>query len=484
MIINKKNTIITLWFAYIGIMLSYILFINLKTPIIGEDYAFFILKNFSGNIFGKIKYIFYNVIYRFYPDNNTFNLRIGDTLAVLWLNLGDLFGIGKILFSFLNSIITLLFFILIFFWGNCRLPNIKSIKDLAIFSTIPVLFLICSNSIGEIFFWCSCALNYLWAGVILLGTAIPYRKYLHDEKYKMKNKMLLSYVMASYLAGLTNENTVPIIILLGAFLLLRSFIKNGIKKIPIWLLLSVLSMGISYSILLFSPNTKRRTIVYRNMFNLPENMSINEVKDNIKRVIYSFINNNYKFIILFFIAFFIFFTILFYQLKKNKLKKIILIFTNIYENMFVLFLSSISVIALFFAPYTEIRSFFFVQIFIIIFITQINKVILYVLPDNKYKYLPNICFCLLSLVFISRLTFWTLDYSKFDSNREKSIQIQKNDAKLPIVVKKYYIERNKYLNTREIWTSEPAYGGSFYYARYHDADNIIWETNTNKDKIK
>lgn len=471
--VNKQKVSNAIWFAYIGLMLAYLLFINLQTPLIGEDYAFF---SSTAKKIDLAKEIIRGVIYRFYPDNKTFNLRLGDTLSFLLLNLGTLFGIGKILFSILNAIVTILFFILIFYWSNCKLPNINSIKDLAIFSTIPILFLICSFSIGEIFFWCDGATNYLWAGTILLGIAIPYRKYFHDKNYTMKNKLIIGYTIVSYIAAFTNENTVPIIIILGGFLILRDLIKNGIKRIPIWLLLSILSMGIGYSVLIFSPNTKRRTMFYRDMFNLPENMSLEEIQNNAKRVVHSFIGSNYRFGILFIICLALFSIIL------NHHQKIFEKYSNIrslfYENVFILFISSISIIALFFAPYTEIRTFLFPQIFIIILMIQINDIVLTAFSDTKYAYLPNICFCLLSLLFVYRLSFWTLDYSKFDRSRSQSIKQQLNDGEKTVIVNKYYMERNKYLNTREEgWTSVLAFGGTFYYARYHGANEILWRLN-------
>lgn len=256
-----------LWFTCLGVMLAYLLFINFKTPFLGEDYAFFI---YTDNKIDLMKSILHRVIDHFNPNNTTFNLRHGDTITMLILNLGNLLSLGKGLFNIFNSILTLLFFMLIFFWGNCRFPNFNSVKDFAVFSVIPVLFLICSFSIGEVFFWCGGSTNYLWCGTILLAAGIPYRKYLNDENYSIKKSLIFGYIVLSYIASWTNENTVPIVILLGGFLLLREFIKNGIKKIPIWLLLSVLSMGIGYSILVFSPNTKRRTMVYREILNLPD----------------------------------------------------------------------------------------------------------------------------------------------------------------------------------------------------------------------
>jgi hypothetical protein len=515
------------WFAYIILMFAYLLFVNLKTPIIGEDYAFILYANNKSDL---LKLIFNKIIDWFnYNSLARFNQRIGDTIATLWLNLGGIFGIGKTLFSILNAIVAFLFFTLIFFWSNCRLPNLKSIKDLAVFSTIPILFLICNFSIGEIFFWCDGSANYLWAGSILLGVAIPYRKYLHDTHYKMKNILIFGYIIVSYIAAFTNENSVPIIILLGGFLILRDLVKKGIKKIPIWLLLSVLSMGIGYSILLFSPNTKRRSLVYRDMFNLPDNMTLGEIKNNIVRVIHTFFDSNYRFIIVFIIIFFLF---CLYQIKLKKLTRTTLNYMNIYtprsfiilsstigllfiisfithnilrisfaffillilllliflmlfrlsnhfklyENLFLLFLSSISIIALFFAPYTEPRTFFFVQIFLLVIIIRINYILLssFSTMQNKWiKYIPNICLCFLSIIFLNSLLKWTLDYSQFDRLRSESIRRQVQEGKKTVIAKMYPIERNKYLNTREEWIRYIPHSGD-NYTRFHGAKEIVW----------
>jgi hypothetical protein len=506
---------------------------------IGEDYAFIL---YADNKIKLAKLTFFSFLDWFnYDSHMRFNQRIGDILSSLWLNLGTLLGIGKKLFSFLNTIVTLLFFILIFFWSNCRLPNIKSIKDLAIFSAIPILFLLCCFSIGEIFIWCTGATNYLWAGSILLGVAIPYRKYLHDENYKTKNKLILGYVIVSYIAAFTNENTVPIIILLGGFLILRDFVKKGIKKIPVWLFLSVFFMGIGYSILLFSPNTRRRTLVYRDMFNLPEKMSFGEIRNNIERVFQYFTDSNYRFIIILFSVLFSLFCIYFFKnmnislINTKNIKEykphlfiisiitigilFIISFLNnnhfrisfiyfilllyfaiitylllmkwinikkLYENIFILLVSSISIAALFFAPYTEIRTFFFVQILIISIIVRINYIALTTFPVgvNKYlKYIPNICFCLLSIIFLDRLLNWTLDYSKFDYLRTESIKRQVAEGKTSVIAKIYPIEKNKYLNTREIWLRDLRYR-SKNYERFQGVEKIIWNNFSYEEEKK
>ncbi|MCL2763704.1 MAG: DUF6056 family protein [Treponema sp.] len=521
MISNIKISHI-LWFVYIVIIFTYLLIINIKTPIIGEDFAHLYYNENNSEL---IKSIINGVLAKLNPGDLTFfNLRHGDTFVQLWLNLGVLFGIGKHLFSVLNVIITIIFFLLIYFWSNCRLPDIKSFNDLVIFMTIPLLFLICSYSIGELFFWCSGAAGYIWTSTILLSVAMPYRKYLNDDSYRMKNIYIFIYMLLSYYAAFTNENTVPVIILLGGFLLLRDIIKKGIKNISIWLLLSVLSMGAGYSVLIFSPNTARRTLVYRDMFNLPEKISFNEIKNNMDRVIQLFLESNYRFIILFFICLFIGLLIYFIYNKKNinigmNIKAIILcitigfmlilpfirdnilriiiigIFINglvfiilfinrkndkikiLYDNYFILLISLISIITLFFAPYTEIRSFIFIQIFIITIIIRINNEVLYISlkeKNNIIKYIPNFCISLISIFYIIRLTTWTFDYYDFNKMRMESINNQIRLGETNIIAKIYHTERNKYINTREEWIKDSRYGGQWYYTRYLNIDNIVW----------
>jgi len=485
---NKKQMINKLWFVYIGLLMTFLLFTNIKTPLMGEDYGFILNKN---NKILLIKQIYNNIINIFFPNHESWNIRIGETLTSLWLNLGYFLGVGKTLFSILNAIVAFLFFIIIYFWTNCRLPNIDNINDLFLFSSIPILFLICSFSLGEIFFWCDGSTNYLWSGTILLGVALPYRKYLNDLNYKMKNNKIFGYMIVSYIAGFTNENTVPIIILLGVFLLFRDIVMERYKNIPAWLIYSILSMGAGYSILLFSPSTKKRTIVYRNMFNLPEKMSIDELNNNFINVVSSFISSNYMYLLFLFLGFICLLIIIYINSKKNEIGNVshnflLDIKSNIFiENILLFTISIISIIALFFSPYTEPRSFLFIQVFIIILIIQLNSMLLYTSFSGIKKYiiyLPNICFSFISIFFIFQLSFWTLDYSKFDRLRSESIKKQIEEGKKFIIAKKYKIESNRYLNTRESWIRDTEYGGEYCYKKYHTIENITWRMSSYEEE--
>jgi hypothetical protein len=468
----KNQTTKLFWFLYIAVLFIYLLFINIMTPMMGEDFA---LINSSDNKIELSKSLLKSIKNAFNPYSPNFNLRLGDTLSSILQNTGKLFGIGKILFDILNTIVILIFITLIFFWSYCRLPNINDLNDLLSFSLIPSIILICSFSIGEIFFWLTGATNYLWCGTILLSIGVPYRKYLNNELYTIKSSFIPVFIIFSFIAGFTNENTVPIIILLGGFLLLKDIIKKGIKKIPLWLFTSILSMGIGYSILIFSPNTKRRSAFYREFLSLPENITINEIVDNTKGVILSFISGNIVFIILLFIVSLFF---LFYLIYKKSENNITLNYSNniIYENIFLLFISSISVIALFFAPYREIRSFFFVQLFIIILFLQFNNFFISNIKNGIQKYLiyiPAIFLSVLSLYFLVQFTYWTLDFSKFTRERNVSIINQINNGNKDIIVNLYKINRNKYINTREISIIDD--GGIFFNSIVRNVNNITWE---------
>ena len=205
---------------------------------------------------------------------------------------------------------------------------------------------------------------------------------------------------------------------------------------------------------------------------------MDELKNNIKRVIDIFVSSNHRFLVVFIFFIVAFILYLFFQNRRKRLKYIAFSFSLLYDDVFLLLLSSISIIALFFAPYTEIRTFLFVQIFIIVIVIRSNLLILRSLSPDKYryiKYFPNIFLMLMSVLFLYRLTSWTLDYSQFDRDRSLSIKNQITEGKDTIVAKIYHTEKNRYLNTREGYIREIRNGGQpGLYNMFHGASKIRW----------
>ena len=138
------------------------------------------------------------------------NARLGEQLATLWLIF------PKYYFNIFNSLITIYLIILIFFYGTGRLPEKGNILDTFILYIVFNLFLLGIPAAGELFFWVTGASNYLWGLVILLSFFIPYRLLIlgADPFLNVPKPAFVLFALFGFLAGSTNENTVPLFVLM------------------------------------------------------------------------------------------------------------------------------------------------------------------------------------------------------------------------------------------------------------------------------
>ena len=433
--IMKNKTLsksLLFWIITISGMFLFLLLINFFTPFMGEDYAL---------IYSNEEWL-PNLLHQLDPIN-AWSLRLGDTFTTLVF-----FGCQKVLFNFINTAMIVAFTFLLFFWGKGRMPKKESLSDLAAFLLGFALFYVCSANIGEIFFWASGATNYLWSCVMLFAVCAPFRKALADDSFVFTKKwyLILLYVFVCFFAGWTNENSVPIMILLGGFVLLKKLIRGGFKNLPIWLLSSVFSLGIGYAVLAFSPSTKNRAAAYRLWAGLPEKMNFAELIENARRVVGAFFESNAKFLLV------ILLIVIFLSLWKTKRNE-----ANRASNIFMIALSSVSVAVLFFNCYTENRSFMFVQFLIISYVigvfsekaeqNPLFEKIKLISPKLRQVIPAVLMFVLLvhSLFCTFNVYSW---YHEFDKNRSADIRAQVAEDKETVEFTNAN-HKSRYLNTRE-----------------------------------
>ena len=413
-----------------SVLFLFLLLINFLTPFMGEDYAL----------------ISPNLLWQLNPVK-AWNLRLGDTFTTLFL-----FGCQKIVFNFVNAAMAIAFAFLLFFWGKCRLPKKTSFSDLVVFLLGFALFYVCSANLGEIFFWCDGATNYLWTCVILFTLCAPYRKALTDDTYVFTKKwyLIVPYVIACFFAGWTNENSVPIMILLAGFILLKKLIKGGLKNLPIWLLTSVFLLGIGYAVLVFSPSTQNRSAFYRTFANLPKHMDLLELLKNAARVLGYFFYSN---AVLLIVVILLLVTIKAWKIKSTK------------ANAFMILLSLISIIVLFFNCYTENRSFLFVQFFVIAYVIGVFSKAIKELPTAKLRLIIPAVVMSILLVYSFISTYRTYSwYYEYDKARSADIRKQVADGKT-IVEFTSTKHKDRYLNTREDYLIDEV--GYVRYMWYH-----------------
>jgi len=211
-----------LYFITFSILFSYILILNQYYPYMADDYS-------------KISYLkvfkidqFNSVLKMSKQTYLTWNPRIGDyffSYLSVWL--------GDEIFNILNTIITISLAVILFVIANGKRPNIYSFRDY--FSLLFIFFaytMFCTKT-KETLFWLSGATNYLWGAWLLFIFLIPYR-YLMTEKNFIKNTTLSSSIifLIGFMAGQTNENSVPIIFIL--IIILFFYLVKTKKNIPGW----------------------------------------------------------------------------------------------------------------------------------------------------------------------------------------------------------------------------------------------------------
>lgn len=462
---NNSLKIKITFFILLQIFFVFFLVVNFKTPLLGEDYA--LLHN---GPFKDIGDYFSTIIPALKKQMSSWMVRMGNPLTIIWLSF------DKSIYNIAVSIVSIIFFFLIFFYGNARKPNVNSIGDLIGFFVPASLMMFLSPSIGDLFFWCNGSLNYLWPLCILLLCAIPYRLYLSEKSINIENPILIIlYCIICFISGFTNENTPPVIITLVAILIIRDLYLK--KKPPKWLIFSFLSICTGWLGLVTNSTTRFRSMYYRNMFGLSEHATINELIDNTLRVGYLFLKSGYAFVVLFVVL-----SVLFvFILKSKKLENESNYKCLFIENIFLVLLTFISAAALVFAPYTELRSFTFIHAIILATISNL-LVSLYGISNHKQKLGVSIVSTIIListfLLFVNIYNEYN-DYYEFDTQRTCDIKSEVSAGKTTIYAPKNFIE-NRIMNNREIYIYGNDLGqGGNSYLNYFGVKKVIWYDKVN-----
>ena len=238
--IKLKNTKI-FFFLILIFTFCIILFLNIKTPLIADDYVYTL-------IFGT----------------TTPLTSIGDIIRSQWSyyftwggrvvaeSLTQLFSFwGKDVFNIANSICYIVFILAIYF--NALGRKIK--PGMLLLVTILVWF--CEPMFGQTVMWLTGASNYLWCGTLILLAILPFRLYEEQQTKWLKSiGFALVMIPLFFLSGITNENTAGgmiLIMLLFYFL----YYKREIK-IPVFVYTGLFFSICGYLIMFFAPGNELR----------------------------------------------------------------------------------------------------------------------------------------------------------------------------------------------------------------------------------
>lgn len=430
-----KNIPLILCFSISFLIYLFFLQINFLTPLYGEDLALSIpLSKQSIFYYDKIILIFQKIV----NQSSNWNARIGEQIAIIFASN------NKLIFNILNSLLTFAYFGLIYIVSLGKIPRINW-KFFLYISIIPLLF-INLPIIGDIFFWLTGSSNYLWSSFLQLIIFLPFRLLISGFDI-FNNKRIgfkMFFLLLSFLAGMTNENSVLSLIVLVVF----TFISFGINKKKLigikWYVLNFIFLIFGYIFLLTSPSTKLRRNYYLNQINI-DLSDINSIIHKFSSLFENFLKNSIsllEFTLVLVIIYFLLMKIIPGIISKESSERLLLSFLF-------LCISFTSLLPLFFA-YFESRSLLLIWVFLINFIIVLHQEIL---NNNKIiGILLIIPFAILGLLKMQNIYNCYVDFNSLAVSRQMTIESNISSGNKEINVNRIPNICPNIFSNREEWT--------------------------------
>ena len=198
-LLESKKINLILFLAVVVVTFLYMLVLNMKTPLIADDYVYTFLFGTSTPV---------TSIGDIITSQTTYYLTWGGRVVAETLTQIFMFW-GKSVFNFANSLCYIVFCLAVYFLAVGR----KIRFELFLLTTILVWFF--TPMFGQTVMWLTGSCNYLWCGTIILLALLPFR--LYEEKQTKNIKSIWFAVLMSplfFLSGITNENTAGAMILI------------------------------------------------------------------------------------------------------------------------------------------------------------------------------------------------------------------------------------------------------------------------------
>ncbi|MDD3305662.1 MAG: DUF6056 family protein [Acetobacterium sp.] len=198
-LLKSKKTNRIIFSAILAITFVYMVFLNIKTPLIADDFVYTFIfgtsmpvMNFGDIINSQISYY------------TTWGGRVvAETLTQLFMFL------GKDVFSLANSLCYIIFCLAVYFLAVGRTIRF----ELLLLTTVMIWFFI--PMFGQTIMWLTGSCNYLWCGTLILLAILPFRLY-EEKQSKLLNSLWFALMMIPlfFISGITNENTAGAMILI------------------------------------------------------------------------------------------------------------------------------------------------------------------------------------------------------------------------------------------------------------------------------
>ncbi|NDW17846.1 hypothetical protein D0T53_02805 [Dysgonomonas sp. 216] len=237
---NKILRFLLFALSIIGVF-GLILFMNIKTPLLGDDFTY-------QHIFDTTQKIhsFDDIIQSQQNHYYTWGGRVVvHTIAQLLLMLDPLTA------DIINSLAFILFIALIYLHINGR-------KSFSVSLFLGVFLLIWYlEPFGETILWITGSANYMWGSMLILAFLLPFRFYRNGE-YKPVQNYIVALIMFVFgtIAGCTNENIAAAMLLM--IVLFFMFYRKNKWKIPVWVYTGFAGALIGYFIMIIAPGNAIR----------------------------------------------------------------------------------------------------------------------------------------------------------------------------------------------------------------------------------
>lgn len=242
--ITQKRSIYNLLFAFtLCIFFTPILFLNIKTPLIGDDFVYSFIYQTEQRL-TSINDVFYSQYLHYYKWGGRSIVHFITQLLLLTDN--------PLTIDIINSLGFIGFLLALHYHIVGKLKN--NISTLIVsFSLIWFL----QPVFAETILWITGSSNYLWGTFLILLFLLPYRLYKKGGKSILKNiiSSLLMIIMG-LIAGWTNENTAGAMIIMAICFIL--YYRLDTKTTPIWMYTGLIGAIIGYIIMIAAPGNFAR----------------------------------------------------------------------------------------------------------------------------------------------------------------------------------------------------------------------------------
>lgn len=243
LIIQNRTLHNWLFLAVLFLMFVPILFLNIKTPFIGDDFVYSFVYQTQDRL-SSMKDVFYSQYRHYY--------MWGGRSVVHFITQTLLLTDNSLLIDVVNSLGFIAFILVIHYHiiGKFNHSISTLIVSFALTWLIQPVF-------AETVLWITGSSNYLWGTLIILLFLLPYRFYQGRQLSLFKNVVVsILMLLGGIIAGWTNENTAAaMLVMIVAFILYTKL--KGQNTSP-WMYLGLLGAIIGYILMIAAPGNLAR----------------------------------------------------------------------------------------------------------------------------------------------------------------------------------------------------------------------------------